>query len=171
MIVSYDDVFHTIIGTSVIFMNSLLLIGYILISRKKNFFCDICFHGFFFRIIYHRREFLIIFLWYYAVLFFIVTIVGNMLISRKKKLLIKILWYFDFTIFFSGLSGFPVLVMTLSGISMLIVYALLKFFENDIPDPRFEVNPRLLRVQKYLVLLYTYTDASFNFTKKITQVK
>ena len=45
--------------------------------------------------------------------------------------------------------------MTLSGISMLIVYALLKFFENDIPDPRFEVNPRLLRVQKYLVLLYT----------------
>ena len=91
MIVSYDDVFHTIIGTSVIFMNSLLLIG----------------------IIYHRREFLIIFLWYYAVLFFIVTIVG--------------------------LSGFPVLVMTLSGISMLIVYALLKFFENDIPDPRFEV--------------------------------
>ena len=54
---------------------------------------------------YHRREFLIIFLWYYAVLFFIVTIVG--------------------------LNGFPILVMTLSGISMLVVYALLKFFEND----------------------------------------
>ena len=72
--------------------------------------------------------------------------------------------YFDFTIFFSGLSGFPVLVMTLSGISMLIVYALLKFFENDIPDPRFEVNPRpkSAKVPSFII----YTDASFNFTKK-----
>ena len=61
--------------------------------------------------------------------------------------------------------------MTLSGISMLIVYALLKFFENDIPDPRYEVNslldnapnklvfwvryPKEISVKVYLGLLYT----------------
>ena len=71
--------------------------------------------------------------------------------------------------------------MTLSGISMLIVYALLKFFENDIPDPRYEVNslldnapnklvfwvryPKEISVKVYLGLLYTvYTPTSFNFT-------
>ena len=36
MIVSYDDVFTTIIGTSVIFMNSLLLIGYVYLDFTKN---------------------------------------------------------------------------------------------------------------------------------------
>ena len=36
MIVSYDDVFTTIIGTSVIFMNSLLLIGYVYFDFTKN---------------------------------------------------------------------------------------------------------------------------------------
>ena len=71
--------------------------------------------------------------------------------------------------------------MTLSGISMLIVYALLKFFENDIPDPRYEVNslldnapnklvfwvryPKEISVKVFLGLLYTvYTPTSFNFT-------
>ena len=46
--------------------------------------------------------------------------------------------------------------MTLSGISMLIVYALLKFFENDIPDPRYEVNSLLDNAPNKLVFWVRY---------------
>ena len=42
MAMYYDNIFYTIIGSSVVFMNVMLMIG----------------------IVYHRREFLIIFLWY-----------------------------------------------------------------------------------------------------------
>ena len=41
MAMYYDNIFYTIIGSSVVFMNVMLMIG----------------------IVYHRREFLIIFLW------------------------------------------------------------------------------------------------------------
>ena len=46
MAMYYDNIFYTIIGSSVVFMNAMLMIG----------------------IVYHRREFLIIFLWYSVLL-------------------------------------------------------------------------------------------------------
>ena len=53
--------------------------------------------------------------------------------------------------------------MTLSGISMLIVYALLKFFENDIPDPRYEVNSLLDNAPNKLVFWVRYPKEISNF--------